>query len=329
MKNTRDFDGFMSEHVNINQSRLNRLNSGVKGVSEHLAKNLEGFQKVERQGSYALRTITKPVNDHEYDADILLYMECVPGKASGQYIEDVYQCMKGNQTYADKAHRKTRCVVVDYAGDFHLDIVPCIDIEGQQFICNRKTNEFEPTDGTGYRDWFNAKNSITSGNLKRVTRLFKYLRDHKQTFTAPSILLTTLIGNAVYDSDAGDEFRTLPDTLVKISNRIDAFLQANSSMPTIVNPALPEEDFVRHWDQDTYNNFRNMFNSYTQRINKAFEETDRQRSVDKWRNLFGDGFGSSSSGDSGSGTSPRTRAASAARLGGVSGTVKPRRPYAR
>ena len=324
MKNTRDFDGFMSEHVNINQSRLNRLNSGVKGVSEHLAKNLKGFQKVERQGSYALRTITKPVNDHEYDADVLLYMDYVPGKAPAQYIKDVYQCMKGNQTYADKAHRKTRCVVVDYAGDFHLDIVPCIDIEGQQFICNRKTNEFEPTDGTGYRDWFNAKNSITSGNLKRVTRLFKYLRDHKQTFTAPSILLTTLIGNAVYDSDAGDEFRTLPDTLVKISNRIDAFLQANFSMPTIVNPALPEEDFVRHWDQDTYNNFRNMFNSYTQRINKAFEETDRQRSVDKWRNLFGDGFGSS-----GSGSTPRTRAPSVVRSSTVSGVVTPRKPYAR
>ena len=236
MKNTRDFDGFMSEHVNINQSRLDRLNSGVRGVSEHLGKNLKGFQKVERQGSYALRTITKPVNDHEYDADILLYVDYVPGKAPCDYIEDVYQCMKQNLTYAEKVHRKSRCVVVDYAGDFHLDVVPCLNYKGRQFICNRKTNDFEPTDGTGYRDWFNAKNSITSGNLKRVTRLFKYLRDHKQTFTAPSILLTTLIGNAVYDSDAGDEFRTLPDALRTISNRINDFLQANQVMPVIQKP---------------------------------------------------------------------------------------------
>ena len=324
MKNTRDFDGFMSEHVNINQSRLNRLNSGVKGVSEHLAKNLEGFQKVERQGSYALRTITKPVNDHEYDADILLYMECVPGKAPGQYIEDVYQCMKGNQTYADKAHRKTRCVVVDYADDFHLDIVPCNDIEGQQFICNRKTNDFEITDGTGYREWFNDKNSITHGNLKRVTRLFKYLRDNKQTFTAPSILLTTLIGNAVYDWDTGDEFKMLPDALVNITNRINDFLQARSFMPTIANPALPQEDFIRHWDQTKYSHFRNMFDSYTRRINESFAETDRQRSVDRWRDLFGDGFGSS-----GSGSSPRTRSTNITRRSAVSGIVTPRRPYAR
>ena len=230
MKNTRDFDGFMSEHVNINQSRLDKLNSGVRGVSEHLAKNLSGYQKHERQGSSALRTVTKPVNGRDYDLDMLMYMDYVPGKPPGQYIEDVYRCMRQNQTYEDKVRRKTRCVVVDYAGDFHLDIVPCITYRGQQFICNRQTNEFEPTDGTGYRDWFNSKNGITHGNLKRVTRLFKYLRDHKQTFTAPSILLTTLIGNAVHDSDTDDEFKTLPDALVVISNRIASinFLQAKA-----------------------------------------------------------------------------------------------------
>ena len=107
MKQTRDFNDFMSEHVNINDSRLDRLNSGVRGVSEHLGKNLDGFQKVERQGSYALRTIVKPVNDHEYDADILLYMDYVRGKSPKDYIADVYRCMRENQTYADKVQRFT------------------------------------------------------------------------------------------------------------------------------------------------------------------------------------------------------------------------------
>ena len=320
MKRTSDFNDFMSDQVNINDSRLKKLNSGVKGVSEHLGKNLDGFQKVERQGSYALRTIIRPVNDHEYDADILLYMYYVPGKSPKEYIEDVYQCMKQNQTYADKVHRKTRCVVVDYAGDFHLDIVPCITYQGSQFICNKKTGEFEPTDGTGYRDWFNGKNQITSGNLKRVTRLFKYLRDHKQTFTAPSILLTTLIGSAVWDSDGKQEFGTLPDALVTVSNRINDFLQVNPFMPIIVNPALPSEDFVRHWNQAKYSHFMDMFARYTERINDAYAETDGQRSVRGWRDLFGDGFGS---------LTYQTRSAAAKSTGGPSATVTPKKPWAK
>ena len=112
---------------------------------------------------------------------------------------------------------------------------------------------------------------------------------------------------------------------VTVTNRINDFLQARPFMPTITNPALPEEDFVRHWDPDKYRNFRNMFASYTRRINGAYEETDGQRSVDKWRDLFGDGFGSGASGSSTS----RSRATTAAALGTASATVAPRKPYAR
>ena len=197
--------------------------------------------KVERQGSYALRTIIKPVNGHEYDADLLLFMEFDGSKSPREYIDAVYRCLKDSNVYIDKIRRKTRCVVVDYAGDFHLDIVPCVAYGTNQYICNRLTDKFEITDGTGFRDWFNEKNRVTNRNLKRVTRLMKYLRDYKQTFTAPSILLTTLLGNAVYDWEDDSNFKTVPDTLVTVSRRINDFLQAWPTMPTIANPVLPEE----------------------------------------------------------------------------------------
>ena len=75
-------------------------------------------------------------------------------KEAKDYINDVYNCLKGNDNYKDKVYRRTRCVYIDYAGDFHLDLVPCITQENwltqeeEYFICNRKENEFELTDGT-------------------------------------------------------------------------------------------------------------------------------------------------------------------------------------
>ena len=206
----QDFNDFMSDRVNLNPARHRRLQTGARAVSEYLSQNLPGFRKTERQGSFALKTIIRPVNDHEFDVDLLAFMDEDADMEPKHYIEKVYRTMKANGNYADKVHRKTRCVVVDYAGDFHMDIVPCVERGGGLYICNRQTNEFEPTDGTGFRDWFNGKNEVTHGNLKLVARLLKYLRDHKQTFTAPSVLLTTLIGNAVRDDDGGTEFRTLP-----------------------------------------------------------------------------------------------------------------------
>ena len=140
-------------------------------------------------------------------------MEHDSSKGPKDYIDDVYRCLKANGNYSDKVQKNTRCVTVNYAGEFKIDVVPCITYNGNHLICNRKTNEYEVTDGTGFRDWFNEKNRITNGNLKLVTRLLKYLRDHKNTFTAPSVLLTTLIGNTVHDWEGDTGFKTLPDAL--------------------------------------------------------------------------------------------------------------------
>ncbi len=316
-KRTEDFNRFISDHVNLNQGRLDKLNGHVASVTNYLSLHLEGYLSVERQGSYALRTIIKPHNNHEYDADLLLFVVYDDTKSPRDYIDAIYQCLRDHETYAGKAHRKTRCVVVDYVSDFHLDIVPCISYGTDQFICNRVEDTLEITDGTGFRDWFNRKNKVTNGNLKLVTRLLKHLRDHKQTFTAPSILLTTLIGNAVYDWEDDSNFKTVPDTLVTVSRRINDILQSSTTMPTVANPVLPQEDFTRHWDETKYLNFRDKFNRYTELIGQAYEEDDPQKSLQLWRQLFGENFGS--------GSPRKTQARAAA----SSVTVSPRKPYAR
>ena len=293
-KRIQDFNNFMSNHVDLNKARRERLSRGRRGVSEHLSRSLPGFLKTEMQGSFALRTIIRPTRGREYDLDMLVFMESDRSKTSKDYIEEVHRTMKANKTYADKVKMRKRCVEVDYAGEFHMDIVPCVKKRDGLYICNRHTNKPEPTDGTGFREWFNRKSKVTHGNLKRVARLLKYLRDHKRTFTAPSILLMTLIGNAVRNNDDGSQFRTLPDALKTVTNRVNGFLQSHAKMPRISNPALRREDFSRDWDSDKYRNFRNMFNSYNSRINAAFDESDHARSVTAWRRLFGNDFGRAS-----------------------------------
>ena len=74
MKHIKYFQGFLSEKVNLNPTRLQRLDSSSSAVDTFLSGNLDLYEKTERQGSYGLKTIIKPVGTREYDADLLLYM---------------------------------------------------------------------------------------------------------------------------------------------------------------------------------------------------------------------------------------------------------------
>ena len=302
-KNNEDFRKFLSEHVNVNDSRMERLRTSVRAVNNYLNDNLKGYQKMEPQGSFALGTIIKPVKKNgEFDADIQIVMNLNKDWEPKDYINAIYNTLNENATYSGKLRRKTRCVTIDYAGEFHLDVVPRVTIQDQHYVCNRIKNKLEPTDGNGYRDWFNKQNRITGSNLKRAVRMLKYLRDHKGNFTAKSILLTTLAGNAIESWDEGTEaVSTVSNTLVTILTRIDEYLQRNPLMPEIRNPVLPSETFNRHWDQARYKNFRDRIRAHAHTAREPLNAASSEDAIKIWRKLFGKNFGKGSSGD-GNGT---------------------------
>ncbi len=46
-ENSKQFQEFLRDEVNINQSRLDRLHTAVRAVSGYLEENLAGYQKME------------------------------------------------------------------------------------------------------------------------------------------------------------------------------------------------------------------------------------------------------------------------------------------
>ena len=129
--------------------------------------------------------------------------------------------------------------------------------------------------------------------LRKVTRLLKYLRDIKTTFSCKSILLTTLVGERITETDAYNRaalFPNLPTALKTIIGRLDDYLQLRPMLHVICNPVLPQENFNRHWAQDKYSNFRDMIHKYRSWIDEAYDEPNRASSVSKWQHIFGDEF---------------------------------------
>lgn len=301
MKLINIFNNFLKDTVNLNQTRIDTLESRVETIKGFLLNS--GYTpeiiKFSAQGSWANKTIIRPPSSNdEFDADLVMYITQVEGWEAKDYILELRKIFLSSGVYGDKTSMKSRCVTINYAGDFHLDVVPIIILNDNNrynyYVCNRTDNEYERTDGDGFANWWNNQDSITtSSNLKKTTRIIKYLRDSKNSFSVKSVLLTTLIGEQIKINDslvASSQFTDVPTTLKNVVSRLDNWLQAKPQIPAVENPALPGESFTRNWTQEQYDNFRNKISTYREWIDDAYLEDDRDESIRKWRRVFGDDF---------------------------------------
>lgn len=289
------FKHFLNTTVDLNDDRIATLNERVDAITSFLRDQEvfgEYFLDVIPQGSYAHRTIIKPVGTKEYDADVLLSLKEHPDWTPKQYTSELKKAFEGSWRYKGKAHKRTRCVYVDYADEFHIDVVPYV--ESTSNISNNKTDDWEYTDPQGFTAWLEGKGRIVGGGrLPAVLRLLKYLRDSKETFSIKSLLLTILVGERVeaWNTTIDERYYAdLPTALVNILEDLNTYLQANYWMPAIYDPAGTGQNFSQRWDQDSYANFRAQINLYAGKVRQAYDETSTARSLAVWQEVFGSKF---------------------------------------
>jgi hypothetical protein len=208
--------------------------------------------------------------------------------------EELYKAFRTSTTYRGMVSRHCRCVKVNYAGDFHIDVVPYVERHGSHYITNRDDDVFELTSPEGFNAWLDGQDQLTGGKLIKVIRLVKYLRDYKNTFTCKSVILNILLGGRVNSAllyDDPDHYADLPTAFRNLLNDLSAYLQANPQIPLLTDPSCPTEDFNHRCDQDEYTNLRRWINCYSEKATGALQETDPEVSRKLWREIFGDDFG--------------------------------------
>lgn len=286
------FENFLENEVQLNKTRKNNLDSHIEAL-ETVIKNCENleYKGKEIQGSWSHGTIIKPVAENdEYDADVMITIEKKNKFEPKDYLIELSRIFKGKDLYKEKTTLKTRCVRITYAGDCHVDLVPRIKKDNKWYIFNRQDNVKEITNPEELTEWIDEKDTLANYNMKKVIMLIKYLRDYKNTFSIKSVLLNTIIGNLINNNSA-EKYVDVPTALKNIMEDLDNYLQQHEVMPVIHNPKCYEETFDRNWNQDLYNNFRNAIHNYSKKIKSAYDEIDKEKSIQAWKEVFGEEFG--------------------------------------
>lgn len=292
------FSQLLRDKVNLNQSRLDDLDSRVDSITEVLkqATELDGrVLDTVPQGSWAHRTIIRPAIGKEFDADFLVQLaeDFAWNNDPQKYNDAVWEALSNHGIYKVMTSRKNRCVRVRYANFCHVDIVPYIvRADGYEVIVNRTTNTFETTNPVGFTAWLQEQDDLTQGNLRKVIRLLKYLRDRRSAFAIKSVLLTTLVGNVVesWRTFDPDYYKDVPTTLVHLLDDLDAWLQARPYKPAISDPSCPTTSFDHRWTDSQYTTSRDKIHQLAPDVRAAYETEGVEASITAWRAVFGDAF---------------------------------------
>jgi hypothetical protein len=298
MKLVQHFTDFLNDTVNLNETRLTQLDDSAGAIKTFLRQSdwKPKIKEFGEQGSWAHRTIIKPIDKKPFDADLLVLVHPVDGWDAKTYLSELRATFAASKTYEDKVRRFSHCVTIEYAGERKIDIAPCV-VNRQGFItlevCNFDTNLFEQSKPRSYTNWINERDGWAGlSGLRKTTRLLKYLRDIKTTFTCPSFLMSTLLGYRIteVDGDNDTDFTDVPTSLRTIVGRLDDWLQAQNGVPTVVNPVLSSEVLSGVWDETKFSNLRDKIHTYRDWIDDAYAEPDREQSIGKWRRVFGEEF---------------------------------------
>jgi hypothetical protein len=294
------FDGLLDGAVNINADRLRQLDEHVAAIrgclrgDEDLASIIRSFVP---QGSWAQRTIIRPLPGREFDADMLVEMKRQRqwDQDPKQYLLAVHASLKASARYRSRLELKTRCVRVVYANDCHVDLVPYVHTRGwfeRHQIVHRAENRFEEVNPGGFTEWMRVRDRLAVGNLRKTIRLLKYLRDYKQTFTVPSVILTVIVGGRVswWRSSLLDGYADLPTAFTRLVTDTDRWLQERPGLPEISDPSCPDARFDHRLTQQGYRTFRSRFHGYAEKIQAAYRAGERKESIALWQGVFGDEF---------------------------------------
>lgn len=268
------------------------------------------------QGSFRLKTTVKPLKGNEYDLDFVAELPENSNITARQLYDHIYRILKNDGVHGNMVEKKTRCIRINYANDFHMDIMP-----GQAI--SRNTNEiivpdrelkswYHHSNPIGYAEWFEnqAKTQIRNylfeirknqsaepiddqeltirlEPLRRAVQLVKRYRDvyceNNSSEPVRSIVICTLMGQI--SSSYSNEIEIISDFCTYVNQKI----QMAQGEPFEVRNPVVDEILTEKWRENkkNYKDFVNMMANLTKDIVKLKSETTNIGIVTQAKLMFG------------------------------------------
>lgn len=270
----------IAESLQLDDSRRLAAERSYSAVSDWISRDAGFFKEVPfdiyPQGSFRVGTTVKPYSGSEFDLDIVIHLAArYAGFDPMKTLNELERRLRESGTYASMVERKNRCIRLNYANEFHMDILPgfheSIYDHNRLMVPDRALKDWTASNPKGYAQWFESKfirqdlillekaRSVEElpenlpyqlkQPLQRAVQLIKRYRDvyfqDKPELATSSIILTTLAG--MFYGSQTSEYQTIKAIVTGIN---DAIPLQKGKVIEIVNPANTDEKFSDKWESE-------------------------------------------------------------------------------
>ena len=269
----------LTEELDLTPTQYNDARGKYRAVGDWIGKPdspLEVYSPtIYPQGSIRLGTAVKPLVRDEFDVDLVCQLQIPFSIAPEDLKKMVGGRLRDNETYRRIIKEMNRCWQLQYAGQFHMDVLPGVP-DGRRgngciLVPDRDLQTWKESNPRGYAEWFDtrmievrkrlramlvAKADVQDlpddyqikTPLQRSVQLLKRHRDisfQDDKENAPiSIIITTLAAKAYNNSL--DLYEALLDIIREMPNQ----LELQNGRPAVLNPTNPAENFAEKWQEN-------------------------------------------------------------------------------
>lgn len=308
----------MAQGIQLDKSRYERMKMHYEAVKDWIESDPTFFKPykydVYPHGSVRILTTVKPIGKDEFDLDIAIHLTtALTGHTPARIYAELQRRLREHATYRDMVKPKNRCIRLNYAGDFHMDILPGVQEfawdDNRLKVPDKELGTWVSSNPRGYADWFMGRANLVKESLlekalraeklpsdnfenkkplQRAVQLIKRYRDvyfqKDDTYKTSSIVLTTIAGDLYNGEDS--IFETVNNIIVRIQNQI-------ASVPhriKVYNPVNDQEDFTDKWDGEP--RYYTAFKQFCQHLYDEWQSLKKKQGVLNesrvLKGLFGD-----------------------------------------
>lgn len=286
-----------------------------------ILRNDDAFKHVDLNiyphGSFRLKTTVKPLDGEEYDLDFVAELPIESDMTPRDLYNHIIRILNDDREHNGKIKPKTRCVRVNYANDFHLDIMPgkLINSNTSEIIVPDRDLKswYHHSNPKKFADWFenqartrilyemaelrhgqfdveNISDQEVTAQLEPLRRAVQLVKRYRNIYCdktnkepVRSIVICALMGKIT--SFTGDTSQIISS----FCSYVNGLIEKNAGLPFDVKNPVVDEVLTEKWHEgNNYKDFVDMMQSLTVDISAMKKCSNNTEANNLIKKMFGE-----------------------------------------